>query len=223
MGVNRIGDNDYNSQITFQRALPWLQDTLEQDVWNKWQVSYRDVRILGPENQIQFVFNLTEHDLSLAENCEALKTRFLEAATVVDSDRDQLPDAWERIYLSGLDAKPDEDTDGDGIDNFAEFAFCSQPNNALSRPAIRPQIETSTQQRNFTAIIRRPGGSLLTYFAGASSDLVNLRQEPIQIVPRDAPRNLFDGTGAVETVYSLTIGSLPHQFLTIGAESMKRQ
>lgn len=182
-------------------------------------MTYRDVLILDPENKHQFIFNLTEHDLSVAENREALKTRFLEAAAAVDSDDDQLPDAWERIYLGNLDAHGAHDSDGDGADNFREFAFCSEPNDARSKPELMPIMEIKNQQRFLSIKVRRPSGNLLSYFAQASSDLMNLRQESIQLAPSNPPRNLFDGSGAAETKFSLSIEGLPRQFVTVAAEA----
>ncbi|MDA1275207.1 MAG: hypothetical protein O2960_14340 [Verrucomicrobia bacterium] len=156
--------------------------------------------------------------MAIAANRETLKTRFLEAAAIVDSDQDELPDAWERLYLSNLNSSPTDDSDGDGIDNFNEFAFCSRPNDVLSRPTIRSQIETQNGSPYFSAVIRRPAGSLLNFVARVSSDLTLPLQDATPIAPRGLPRNLFDGTGAAEAEYPLTIGSLSRQFITIGAK-----
>jgi len=32
--------------VTSANVLPWLQDTVEQNVWTRWRVTYRDVRVL---------------------------------------------------------------------------------------------------------------------------------------------------------------------------------
>lgn len=59
-------------------SLPWLQDTSEDLVWETWAVDYRDVVILDPAGRLREVYNLTEHDLSVTENYEALKSILLE-------------------------------------------------------------------------------------------------------------------------------------------------
>jgi hypothetical protein len=63
------------------RALPLLQDTGEARAWSSWEVVYRDVVILGAENEKAGVYNLTQHDLRDSSNFEALKEMLLEAAS----------------------------------------------------------------------------------------------------------------------------------------------
>ena len=43
------------------------------DVWAAWQIAYRDVVVVGPDNRVVEVFNLTQRDLGIAENYAALK------------------------------------------------------------------------------------------------------------------------------------------------------
>jgi hypothetical protein len=63
------------------RSLPWLQETADGDeVWGDWGVTYRDVVILNPANEVVDVFNLTEHDLAAAGSREALKQKLRNAA-----------------------------------------------------------------------------------------------------------------------------------------------
>ena len=49
---------------------------------------------------------------------------------------DGLPDAWQVQHFGpgGTSAGPGQDPDGDGLDNLMEFAFASDPRNALSGP-----------------------------------------------------------------------------------------
>ena len=47
----------------------------------------------------------------------------------VDSDGDGLPDFWEERFFENSDQSPNDDPDGDGLDNAGEFANDSLPNN----------------------------------------------------------------------------------------------
>lgn len=44
--------------------LPLLQDTVEQQAWQQWAITYRDVVILDGENRVVGVLNLTENNLA---------------------------------------------------------------------------------------------------------------------------------------------------------------
>lgn len=54
-----------------------------------------------------------------------------------DMDRDGLPDAWERRFLGGTEGRPQEDADGDGADNLAEFRAGTNPADATSLTVIQ--------------------------------------------------------------------------------------
>lgn len=49
--------------MTQGRTLPWTQDTVAENVWGAWQVTYRDVVVLDPSNRALAVFNVTKHNL----------------------------------------------------------------------------------------------------------------------------------------------------------------
>lgn len=72
IGVNAAGHEGANDGITPLGDIPWLQDVHEQEVWQEWEVTLRDVVILDPDNKFESVYNLTEHDLNQAENRSAL-------------------------------------------------------------------------------------------------------------------------------------------------------
>ena len=78
-GVNEPGYESGNSSITSGRDLPWLQDTVEEAVWDTWDPTYRDVIILDGNNEIYDVFNLTTDTLSNPDNYNALKALLIEA------------------------------------------------------------------------------------------------------------------------------------------------
>lgn len=72
IGINGIDLESGNEMMTSGRDLPWLQDTIEVDAWNLWQVEYRDVYILDQEGQLRFIYNLTEHNLANSTNYQEL-------------------------------------------------------------------------------------------------------------------------------------------------------
>ena len=80
LGVNGIGSESGNDDMTAERSLPWLQSVAGQDVWTSWQVEYRDVFILGSGNEHLGTYNLTDHNLAEPANYAALKNQLLEAA-----------------------------------------------------------------------------------------------------------------------------------------------
>lgn len=80
LGVDAIGLEAGNAGITSGRVLPWLQDTPEQNAWQKWDVTYRDVVILDPNGYRVDVYNLTEHDLADSGNYAALEQRLVDRA-----------------------------------------------------------------------------------------------------------------------------------------------
>ena len=51
-----------------------------------------------------------------------------------DLDGDDLSDAWELLHFGNLDQDGDDDPDGDGYDNTAEFAAGTTPDDAASNP-----------------------------------------------------------------------------------------
>jgi hypothetical protein len=74
LGVNQIGAESGNETTCDGRSIPWLQDTAQQQVWQKWEVVYRDVIILDGENKRVSVFNLTTYDLAQPANYDSLKS-----------------------------------------------------------------------------------------------------------------------------------------------------
>lgn len=62
--------------------MPWLQPGAGDDIWTQWDVTYRDVIVVGPDNEYLWTFNLTEHDLSNPDNYASLKNQLLEQAAM---------------------------------------------------------------------------------------------------------------------------------------------
>jgi len=81
LGVNNIGSESGNEGTTSGRHIPWLQPVAGEDIWTLWNVTYRDVVILGPGNEHIGTFNLTANDLADADNYTPLMAQLLEAAS----------------------------------------------------------------------------------------------------------------------------------------------
>ena len=218
LGINRLNDSAYNDLVTSERTLAWLQDREDASVWDNWHVGYRDVFILDSQNRLRAVFNLTEHDLSEAGNRAELKQLFLRTAQAVDSDGDGLPDDWELRYFGDLSPKPNEDTDGDGIDNFTEFAFGTNPTDPNSYTSFKPSMVSRGQQSFLSTTFRRRAGAVLDYFIETSPDLVSWSRSTTEIV-ESLPKIRFDGTGTSEVTGSLKHANdiQPNGFLRVRA------
>lgn len=79
LAVNEVGFEDATDEMADLGDLPLLQDTVTEDAWNTWAVTYRDVVILDADNHRVGVYNLTQHDLSNRENYDALKQMLVDA------------------------------------------------------------------------------------------------------------------------------------------------
>jgi hypothetical protein len=218
LGINVIGEDYLNESAVAGRTLPWLQDVPEQDVWSRWGVEWRDLRIIDSQNRLVAVYNLTFHDLGVLENREEVKRMFLAAAQVVDSDGDQLPDDWEMNYLGALSAKAGEDSDGDGIDNFTEFAFGTNPKDAKSRTSFKPSTVFIGREKFLSLTFRRRAGSILDYAVEASPDLTRWSRSTTDLT-QQLPAIHFDGTGTAEVTCTLKAAttSQPYGFLRVKA------
>jgi hypothetical protein len=79
LGVNAAGLESGNADMTAGRDLPWLQDTLEANVWGAWKATWRDVMVLDGENRLFYTYNLTENDLSIPTHYAELRQILLNA------------------------------------------------------------------------------------------------------------------------------------------------
>jgi hypothetical protein len=217
LGINRVGNEAFNPLVTAANVLPWLQDTVEQNVWTRWDVTYRDVRVLDGANRVRSVFNLTVNSLGDPQHYATLKQLLLDAAKLTDRDADRLPDDWEQRYLSSLSAGADDDPDGDGYGNFLEFAFGTDPTSAEARPALRQGVVGSGQDRSLAVVLQRRAGGMLDYLVEVSSDLVHWTAISAQLAVVQPPRILYDGTGTAEAAYTLNTTVQPQGFLRVRA------
>jgi|TARA_B100001964_G_C13924347_1_gene461616 hypothetical protein len=61
------------------RVLPWVQDKIESDVWNNWDISLRDFVILDANGNFFYIVNLTDFDPSIESNYNNLKQLLIDA------------------------------------------------------------------------------------------------------------------------------------------------
>lgn len=170
-----------------------MQDTAAEKVWQKWGVTFRDVRILDPMNRLVGVYNLTVNDLTFATNRATLKAMLLAAAHLADTDNDRLPDDWEMVYFGSLNATGAEDADSDGASNLNELCFGSNPTNALSRPFFRVSYALNGGLRRPVLSYRRHSGGAFTYGIEASPDF-NQWSDAAGL-SSIATTSFYDGTG----------------------------
>lgn len=204
LGVNHVLESAFNYLMTEDRGLPWLQDTTQQDVWNRWQVNFRDVRILDAQNRLAGVFNLTQYDLSHATNRQTLKDLFLKAAAFSDTDEDGLPDDWEQLYFGDLSAGPDDDSDGDGASNLQEFALGSNPTLASSRPVAQLEYRQIGMERRLAVVFARQAGGAFQYLLETSGDLAAWAPDAGGFAT-PVVSNAFDGTGTATMIVPLSL------------------
>lgn len=222
LGVNRISDEAYNSLVQRpSNILPWLQDTQAQDVWERWAIDYRDVLILDAFNRPITRYNLTANDLLSPAKRQALKQLLLDAAVIIDSDKDGLADVWETFWFESLAPRPEDDTDGDGIDHRTEFALASNPKDASSGPLLKPIIVRPGGRPALAVTFRRFSGGGPALVVETSPDLLNWTALPSSIFRVGSLVNVYDGTGAGESRFqqSSAAGALPTGFVRVRAEA----
>jgi hypothetical protein len=222
LGVNMASDAADNPLVTAERTLPWLQDNFVNSAWEAWNVTWRDVRILNGRNELLYVYNLTINDLSIAANRAKLKQMFLSAAAWVDSDHDGLSDDWEILQFGNLSMAANEDPDGDSADNFAEYAFGTNPLNSNSKPTFTAVVRGTGESRQLGLVFQRRAGRGVDYYIEASPDLVQWTAEPTVITATEPFTNFYDGAGIGRSEYRLT-APIPSQgagFLRVRAVSI---
>lgn len=63
---------------------------------------------------------------------------------LLDSDRDSLPDVWEKNYFGGLEEGPDDDYDSDNFTNLEEYQWDKDPTDPESMPTTATPIATAS-------------------------------------------------------------------------------
>jgi hypothetical protein len=90
LDIQILGINDWalalgNESISEGRDIPWLQDVDSDqngisDVWDQWDVTFRDVVILDGNGEKVEAFNLTVNNLSDPQNYGTLREMLVSAA-----------------------------------------------------------------------------------------------------------------------------------------------
>ncbi|MDA0813432.1 MAG: hypothetical protein O3C21_13720 [Verrucomicrobia bacterium] len=189
IGVNRKTDAAGNPVVSAERVLPWIQDTGDADVWTKWNVTYRDVRIVDGSGELVDVYNLSANDLGVPENWTTLAQMIADAAVLPDEDNDRLSDLWELSEFGDLTT-----ASGSEPDHLIAYAF----GQTLARR--EPQLEVRmvrTDEGLYSEIelMTRMGSAAgLTYWMEISADGVSWA--PLDVVPENSKpaRPRFDGT-----------------------------
>ena len=80
LGINGVGFDVLNESICDGRDIPWLQEQEDSLIWQPWEITYRDVVIVGPDNAPIASYNLTENDLGVQAKYDELMDLILQAA-----------------------------------------------------------------------------------------------------------------------------------------------
>lgn len=81
LGINEVGRESANGDITEGVDMPWLQDTTEVDVFGTWPPDrLRELKIVGPGGEVVRTFDLNDEDPDEAEHYDAIKQALLDAA-----------------------------------------------------------------------------------------------------------------------------------------------
>jgi len=80
LGINQIGHGSQNAAACVGKDIPWLQETVVNQCWTPWGVTYRDVVILDGDNERVATYNLTTHNLADPDDYAELKALLQAAA-----------------------------------------------------------------------------------------------------------------------------------------------
>ena len=63
--------------MTEGRDIPWLQDRTDVQLWEAWTINYRDVLLFNEDLILQETINLSQFNLTLPENQQALLDKMI--------------------------------------------------------------------------------------------------------------------------------------------------
>jgi len=162
LGINwNLSNTTSNDLVTTDNDLPWLQDTVEENVQLSWAPVYRDVVILNPVNETPVAaFNLSTYDLAIEANRTQLKALLLSVAELEDADGDKLSDFWEDEMFDGdRSSGPNDNTDGDSSIEVVEYALGSHAGDPASLPQQSVGIQEDGGDQYPTITFRRRLGA----------------------------------------------------------------
>ncbi|MCW5557415.1 MAG: hypothetical protein KIT22_06255 [Verrucomicrobiae bacterium] len=123
-----------------------------------------------------------------------------------DTDKDGLPDDWERLWLGGLESSGDDDDDGDGVSNRAEYELDTNPNDSRSLLAIR-SVAVDSEGRGVLGLVDAGAGAP---WIESSPDLKVWTRVPGRLDFREAGHGAWqsdDALGAAPLFFRAVRGS----------------
>ena len=201
-----LSDETDNDLMTDGRDLSWLQDTHEMLAAASWNAAYRDVLIVGPQNELMgSAYNLSANNLAEMANRETLKSLIEAAAIWQDSDGDGLGDDWEMRFLLSLREPALGDPDRDESSHFLEYALGSDPSDAGSLPEVMVERKMDEGGAWTSFRFRRRLGAVggLQYAVMWSGDGENWEPAGSRIT-LEGTQQAYDGTGTESVEYRVT-------------------
>ena len=94
---------------------------------------YRRMTVLLNGQPLSLITATNEVAPALADRGRSERIDLRLGAVPIDSDGDGLADSWEMQHFGSLGVNPNDDPDGDGVNNLREFRAGTDPNEAASR------------------------------------------------------------------------------------------
>jgi Tol biopolymer transport system component len=135
------GDNDaFNNVFVYDRVLGTLTLVSHTPQGDYGTFGSSNPSISGDGRTI--VFQSGAPDL-VAEDLNFSPDVFVAHIQITDTDKDGLDDGWEIARFGNLSSGAQDDSDGDGASNLAEYLSGTNPKDAQSRFAIQPLLRSS--------------------------------------------------------------------------------
>ena len=137
LGIHPNGDSGFDPRMFNPHPSSWMREDAENQPWLTWRVPiasrpaqdvrWKDVMILDENNEFVAVQNLDQESLNSGANRTKLKQAIQSAATITDTDIDDLPDSWELNHLGGIGSGQDTPVPGSGLPALLAYAFSQPP------------------------------------------------------------------------------------------------
>lgn len=187
--MNRTSDASGNPTISAERVLPWIQDTEQDDVWEQWNVTYRDVFIVNGAGELAGVYNLSINDLAVQDNSLALAQMIADTAALTDVDNDNLSDFWEQENFGDLTT-----ASASNPDHLMSYAF----GEALSPRSPHLELQMNREEDGLYFKIqfdaRTGAAGRLAYQIEISEDGLEWRSLNVAVDSTLPPRPHYNGT-----------------------------
>lgn len=165
--------------------------------YNRWGTVGQDDLGIGP--------NPNGHpDWTFSSSAAAYTIRRLSVLARFDVDADGLPDAWERRWIGDLSSGPADDSDGDGLDELAEYHAQTDPMDAASSMALDvARIDASLGRVSFQA------APFVSYELQSCTNLLQGSWQPVWTRPPSAPGMPVELTLPTSTKHFLRLRAEP--------------